>query len=134
MKIYLVAYFATGLAFLVLDGLWLSQMGPTLYRPIMGDAALDGFRIVPAAIFYVLFLMGIVIFAVSPALANGNWTTALMYGALFGFFAYATYDLTNQATLKNWSTTLSLIDMSWGTFLTAVSATAGYLAATRFAN
>lgn len=133
MKIYLVAYLATGLAFLVLDGLWLSQMGPMVYRPIIGDAALDGFRIVPAAIFYALFLIGIVIFAVNPALVSGSWTTALVYGALFGFFAYATYDLTNQATLKNWSTTLSLIDMSWGTFLTAVSATVGYLAAAKFA-
>ena len=132
MKTYLIAYLATGLAFLVLDALWLSKMVPAVYRPIIGSAALDSIRIAPAVLFYALYLVGIVIFAVAPALTAGRWTIALMHGALFGFFAYATYDLTNHATLRNWSTTLSLIDMSWGTVLTAVSATAGYLAAETF--
>ncbi len=132
MKTYLIAYLATGLAFLVLDALWLSKMVPAVYRPIIGSAALDSIRIAPAVLFYALYLVGIVIFAVAPALTAGRWTIAPMHGAMFGFFAYATYDLTNQATLRNWSTTLSLIDMSWGTVLTAVSATAGYLAAETF--
>ena len=132
MKTYLIAYVATGLAFLVLDAIWLSRMGPLVYKPIMGDAALEGFRIAPAAVFYFLYLIGVMIFAISPALSGGRWTTALLFGALFGFFAYATYDLSNQATLKNWSTTLSLIDISWGTFVTGVSATIGYFAASWF--
>jgi uncharacterized membrane protein len=68
-----------------------------------------------------------IIFAVSPALGTGKWTTALGYGAMFGFFAYVTYDLSNQATLKAWTTTLSLTDIAWGTFATAVSATLGFL-------
>jgi len=128
MKTYLVAYIVTGLAFLLLDALWLSKMGQIVYRPVMGDAALESFRLAPAVVFYFLYLVGIMVFAITPALADGRWTTALLYGALFGFFAYATYDLTNQATLKNWSTMLSLIDISWGAFVTAVSAAVGYLA------
>lgn len=132
MKTYLIAYVATGIVFLVLDAIWLSRMGPLVYKPIMGDAALEGFRIAPAVVFYFLYLIGVMIFAISPALSDGRWTTALLFGALFGLFAYATYDLTNQATLKNWSTTLSLIDISWGTFVTAVSAMAGYFAASWF--
>ncbi len=128
MKTYLVAYAATGLAFLVLDALWLSKMGPAFYKPAMGGAALEGFRMAPAIVFYFLYLVGIMIFAISPALADGRWTTALLYGALFGFFAYATYDLTNQATLKSWSTALSVVDIAWGSFATAMAATAGFLA------
>ena len=66
------------------------------------------------------------IFAISPALDTGRWATALIHGALFGLFAYATYDLSNQATLRNWPMTITLIDVSWGTTVTAVSAAAGY--------
>ncbi len=73
----------------------------------------------PAAVaFYLIYVLGIVVFAVWPALESGDWRTALMRGAAFGFFAYATYDLTNLATLKVWSLKISLIDMAWGTLLT----------------
>ena len=78
--------------------------------------------------FYVVYLVGVVIFAIAPAIRAGRWGLAPMMGALFGFFAYATYDLTNQATLIVWSTTITLADLSWGTFLTASGATAGYFA------
>jgi len=132
VKTYLVAYIATGLAFLVLDALWLSKMGPSYYKPIMGDAALEGFRLGPAIVFYFLYLIGILVFATTPALADGRWTTALLYGAMLGFFCYATYDLTNQATLKNWTTALSLVDIAWGTFATSVAATVGFLVADYF--
>jgi len=67
---------------------------------------------------------GAVVFAVMPALASGRWTTALGLGALLGLLAYATYDLTNQATLKDWSWTVTIADLCWGTFVTAVSAAA----------
>ncbi len=133
MKTYIVAYVATGVVFLVLDALWLSKMGPAFYKPIMGDAALEGFRVAPAIVFYFLYLVGIMVFAISPALADGRWTTALLHGALLGFFCYATYDLTNQATLKNWSTALSMVDIAWGTFATAASAAVGFLVANSFA-
>ena len=77
----------------------------------------------PAAVaFYVVYVLGVVIFAVQPGLESGNWHGALVRGSLFGFFAYATYDLTNLATLKIWSLKVSLIDIAWGAFVTGTSA------------
>jgi uncharacterized membrane protein len=116
---------------LVLDSVWLTLTADRLYRPLIGELMLDGFRPAPAIAFYALYLVGIVVFAIRPAFATGRWTTALVSGALFGLFAYGTYDLTNQATLKTWSTTITLADMAWGSVLTAVAASAGYLAASR---
>jgi uncharacterized membrane protein len=128
-KQYLVGYVVAALIMLALDAIWLTLTASTLYRPLIGDLMLDGFRPVPAIAFYALYLCGIVVFAIRPGLAARRWATALVSGALFGLFAYGTYDLTNQATLKVWSTTITLADMAWGSFLTAVSALAGYLAA-----
>jgi uncharacterized membrane protein len=130
-KQYLVGYAAAALFMLGLDAIWLTFTANALYRPLIGDLMLDGFRPAPAIVFYVLYIGGIVVFAVRPGLAAGRWTTALLSGALFGLFAYGTYDLTNQATLKIWSTTITLADMAWGSFLSALSGAAGYLAASR---
>jgi uncharacterized membrane protein len=124
---YVIAYASTAAVMAVLDFIWLGTMGDRLYRRILGDVLRPGFDLPPAIAFYVLYVVGIVIFAVSPALEDGRVTTAAVRGALFGFFAYATYDLTNQATVRNWTLTLSLADLAWGTFLTAASATAGFL-------
>lgn len=132
MKSYIIAYAATAVVFFVLDFVWLSIMGGALYRAVLGDILLEKFSLPPAAIFYVIYVAGIVIFAIAPALGTGQWTTALLYGALFGFCAYATYDLSNAATLRNWTATITMIDLAWGTFLTACSATAGYLAVAWF--
>jgi uncharacterized membrane protein len=85
-----------------------------------------------AAAFYVLYVIGILTFAVRPALAASNWQVATFLGALFGFFCFATYDLTNLATVRFWSLRVSLIDILWGTFLTGASATAGAVAALSF--
>ncbi len=125
MTKFIIAYFAIAIAFGILDAVWLSKMGPNLYRPILGDLLADQFRVVPAVIFYVLYIAGIVIFAVNPAFRTGEWTTALIYGALFGFFCYATYDLTNYATLKTWSTKITVLDIIWGTFATGTAAAIG---------
>ena len=127
MKLQIIAYVATALVFLGFDAVWLSTMGDKFYRPIIGDLMLEKFSPPPAIIFYLLYVLGVIIFAVSPALVTGKWTTALGYGAMFGFFAYVTYDLSNQATLKTWTTTLSITDIAWGTFVTGVSATLGFL-------
>jgi uncharacterized membrane protein len=129
MKAYTISYVAAALVMFGLDAIWLTLTANRLYRPLIGDLMLDGFRPAPAVAFYALYVCGIVIFAISPAIASGRWSTALALGALFGLFAYGTYDLTNQATLKTWSTTITLVDMAWGVVLTAVSAAAGYLAA-----
>ena len=126
MKTCLLSYFVTLVVLVGLDFVWLGRMGDALYRPVMGDMALSSFRAWPAVAFYLLFVGGVVYFAVTPALADGGAGRAALNGAVFGFCAYATYDLTNQATLKNWSTMLSAIDMGWGTALTAASATTAY--------
>lgn len=127
MKYYLIAYLATGLVLFVLDAIWLVSMTRLLYRPLLGPILLDTAKLAPAALFYFIYVFGVVFFAVSPALASGRWTTALVHGALFGLIAYATYDLTNQATLKGWSGVVSLADMCWGAILTASAATLGFL-------
>jgi uncharacterized membrane protein len=124
---YVIAYFATLVVFVAIDSVWLTSMANVLYRPILKDILVTEFRLAPAIFFYLLYPLGLLIFAVSPALRSGNWNDALIYGALFGFFAYATYDLTNQATLKNWETKLTLIDLAWGSFVSGASATLGYV-------
>ncbi|TBW40705.1 DUF2177 family protein [Siculibacillus lacustris] len=128
MKTLLIAYVATLAAFLAIDFVWLSRMGEVLYRPILGDLLRPDFLPLPALIFYAIFVGGLVFFAVRPSLAVGDWTTAALNGAVLGFVAYATYDLTNQATLRHWSTTLTLIDLAWGTVLSGLAATAGHFA------
>ena len=84
---------------------------------------------VPAVIFYLAYATGIAIFAVRPALAAADWRVAALHGGLFGFFAYATYDLTNFATMKVWTLRITLVDMGWGTALTAIAASLAALAA-----
>lgn len=123
---YLAAYLAVLVPFGVLDAFWLSLMGPRLYRPTLGDILLPGVLITPAVVFYLLYPIGILVFAVLPALKSGSVSTALIYGALFGFLAYATYDLTNHATLRNWTVQLTLADMAWGTIASGLAATAAF--------
>jgi uncharacterized membrane protein len=126
---YLIGYAVSAIVLLALDAAWLTLTANRLYRPLLGDMMLDGFRPAPAVLFYALYLCGIVVFALHPAFGTGKWTTAMVYGALFGLFAYGTYDLTNQATLRTWSTIVTVVDMAWGCFLTALTATFAYLAA-----
>lgn len=131
---YVIAYGGTAAVLAVLDAVWLTFAGRLLYRPAIGSLMMEsGFRLAPAIVFYVLYVLGVVIFAVSPALKSGQWTTAVLMGGLFGFFCYATYDLTNMATLKVWPLKVTLIDLAWGVFLTATAATVGFLVAKRFA-
>lgn len=131
MKDYLIAYVVTAVAFLAIDSVWLSNMANVLYRPVMGDMLAPGFRLAPAVVFYVIFVLGLVFFAVKPGLLAGSCTVTLVHGALLGFVAYATYDLTNQATLKNWSWILTIADVVWGTVLSAASAYIGYWVTSR---
>lgn len=127
MKAFGIAYIATGAVFLAIDVVWLKLTAQRLYRPLIGDMLLDNFRPLPALLFYLVYIAGIVIFAISPAFDTERWTTATGYGAILGFLAYATYDLTNQATLRNWPVLITIVDLSWGTFLTAFAATMGFL-------
>ena len=125
---YVIGYLGTGLAFAIVDAVWLSTVGPRLYRPTLDPVLADKFALAPAIAFYVIYIAGAMILAVTPAVREGEWTRALFTGAVLGFLCYATYDLTSQAVLKVWSTKISVADIAWGTFLTAVSAVAGYFA------
>ncbi|UTP40217.1 DUF2177 family protein [Phenylobacterium sp. LH3H17] len=126
---FVIAYFACAGTFAVVDAIWLTMVGPRLYRPALNEVLADAFRLAPAVAFYVIYIGGVLLLAILPAAReNAGWTRALLNGALLGFVAYATYDLTNQATLKVWSTRITLADIGWGTLLTACAATAGYFA------
>lgn len=124
----LIAYPVTALIFVALDAVWLSLTVERLYRPALAHLMLDQVQLGPAAVFYVLYILGVVVFAVTPALESGRWSTAFGLGALLGLVAYATYDLTNQGTLKDWPWQVTIADLCWGTFATAVSAAAAYRA------
>lgn len=133
MKTIITAYLAAGIAFLIVDAIWLTTMADTLYRPLLGDKLEPQFKLVPAICFYLIYVAGIVFFAVLPALQGGGLAKAALNGAVLGLIAYATYDLTNQATLRDWPLAVTLADIPWGAFVTAVGASAGFLAASRFA-
>ena len=125
---YVISYVATAISFLALDFVWLGFVAKSFYREEIGPLLLEKFNMAAAVGFYLIFVVGIVIFAVLPAVQAGSWKTALLYGALFGFFTYATYDMTNLATLKGWSPIVTIVDIAWGTALTGVAAVVGYSA------
>ncbi len=126
MKIYLTAYTATLIAFVVIDFVWLSIMADRLYRPALGDMLAPSFRLAPAVIFYLIYAAGLTFLAVRTGVMSGSIATAVIHGAVVGFMAYATYDLTNQSTLKSWSTTLTVADLVWGTVLSAAASGVGF--------
>jgi len=130
MKI-LWSYLATAVAFVAIDMVWLSLMAERLYRPVLGDILKPRPELGPAVVFYLIYTIGLFVFVVWPAQQAETPLRALLFGALFGCVTYATYDLTNQATLRNWSTALSIADIGWGTVLAAISALIGYLVAQR---
>lgn len=129
---WIAAYIAAAVSFLALDALWLGVVARSLYQREFGTMLLDKPNMGAAAAFYALYLVGVVVFAVKPALEAGSWSRALLQGALFGLIAYATYDLTNLATLKGFPIRVVAPDLAWGAFVTAAAALAGYAAASRF--
>ncbi|MFI4964424.1 MAG: DUF2177 family protein [Caulobacterales bacterium] len=124
---YLITYLATGVSFAVLDAIYLTVAGQKVYRPTLDYALADKPALPAAIVFYLVYVLGVVLLAILPNRDAGLGRTALT-GAILGAMCYATYDLTNQATLKVWATHITLIDICWGTFLTATGAAAGYLA------
>ncbi len=125
------AYVMTLVIFAVVDTAWLGLMADRIYRPLIGPMLAENFRLAPAIAFYAVYAAGLTLFAVRPGLAEGGWKTAMLWGGLFGLFAYATYDLTNLATLKAWSLRLALIDMAWGVGVSAVAAASACALAAR---
>jgi uncharacterized membrane protein len=123
---YLLAYLLTAIVFFSIDMVWLGFIAKDLYRKYLGGFLSDTVNWPAAIIFYCLFIIGIFIFAIIPAVEKNMVGQAVLLGALFGFFTYATYDLTNLATLKNWPLLIVVVDMAWGAILTAAVATAGF--------
>lgn len=106
----------------VLDALWLSVIANKFYKSQIGLLLLDKPNMFAAVLFYIIYVVGIVLFVLNPALEKHSWQHAISHGALFGFVAYATYDLTNLATLKQWPVKLVVVDLLWGALLTAAVA------------
>ena len=118
---YVAGYLAALVTFVAADMAWLGTMAPRFYKPTLGDIAIPSVNLAPAFVFYAIYPIGLVIFAINPALKSGSLAITALYGALFGFFTYATYDLSNYATLRNWTLQLTLVDVAWGTVLGAAT-------------
>jgi uncharacterized membrane protein len=125
---YAIAYVAVLIVFGAIDAVWLSTMGPLLYRPALGDILAQNLRIAPAIAFYLTYPTGVVVFAVLPALRAQAPFTAAALALLFGTLAYATYDLTNYATLRNWTLPITVLDIGYGGLASSIAATVAYFA------
>lgn len=132
MPAVLVAYLGAFAGMLVLDAVWLGLVMPSVYQAALGDLLLSEPRWAAAVLFYLAYPVGIVVFAVLPAWREAAAPRrAVMLGALYGALAYATYDLTNLATLKGWPVHIVVIDIAWGTFISGAAAHAGLAALRR---
>jgi uncharacterized membrane protein len=125
MTKYLSAYAGTAVVMIALDMLWLGWIAKPLYQHGIGHLMADKPNVPVAVAFYALYALGVVVFAVMPQTGGATWGKTITTAALFGFFAYATYDLTNLATLRDWPVGLAAIDIAWGVFISAASAAGG---------
>ena len=119
-------YFSFLFILIAIDLIWLLGVAKNLYRSEMGDLMATEPKLLAGLAFYLLYALGVCIFVVVPALSKQSWLYALQYGALFGFFCYMTYDLTNLAVVRSFPTQLAFIDIAWGSFVTAVCASIAY--------
>ena len=133
MKKHLAAYAATALVLLMLDVLWIGGLAQSLYQEGIGHLMAEQPRLGVAALFYALYPIGLLVFVVAPRGVTDDWPATLLRGALFGLVAYATYDLTNLATLKGWPAGLAMLDMAWGCMASCGASSAGRLAFQRIA-
>jgi uncharacterized membrane protein len=131
----LLKYFGVYLTFLitllVIDLIWLLGVAKNLYQQEMGDLMATEPKLIAGLAFYLIYALGVCIFVIVPALSKQSWIYAVQYGALFGFFCYMTYDLTNLAVIRNFPTGLAFIDIAWGSAVTAVAAGIAYWVANR---
>lgn len=129
LRHFSASFAAAAIVFLLLDSAWLTTMSARLYRPAIGHVMREDFDVLAAAVFYAIYLTGLAVFVVRPAT---DARMALARGALFGLVCYATYDLTNQATIVRWPWHVTIIDLAWGAFVSAASAWAGYRVSRRW--
>lgn len=128
---YLLLYISTFAVFLLIDIVWLSFISKDFYQKEIGDLLLKSPNLIPAVIFYLLFVFAIIVLIVLPGVESHSLIKMLLFAFLFGVVTYATYDLTNLATLKGWSLKITIIDILWGGSLSAITAYLGYLIANR---
>lgn len=126
-KLYLIAL----PVFFAIDMIWLGLVAKNFYASQIGFLLKPNVNWTAAIIFYLLFIVGLIVFVVSPALEKQSWLHAILFGALFGLITYATYDLTNLATTKDWPLLVTIVDLIWGAFLAASVSTITFLIATR---
>ena len=129
MTMFLKLLFIALPIFIALDLTWLGVVAKNFYRAQLGFIMTSDIKWTAAIVFYLVFISGLVFFVIAPAVEKGEWTQALLIGALFGFIAYATYDLTNLATLKDWPLLVTIVDMAWGATIGAAVSTATYFIA-----
>ncbi len=115
-KMYMIAL----VIFLLIDAIWLGLVAPKFYKNQIGHLMAEKPNFIAALVFYLIFIVGVVYFVINPAIESGNVTKLVISGMLFGFMTYATYDLTNLATLKDWPLTVTIVDLVWGTSLSTV--------------
>ena len=120
-------YFITLVVFLAIDMVWLTVIAKRFYAEKLGYLMAPKTNLVAALLFYMLFVVGLLVFVIGPALAAGSWLQALLAGLFFGLVTYATYDLTNLATIKDWPVVITLIDLVWGSFVSGITSLLSYL-------
>ncbi len=128
LKVYLTALSL----FLILDGVWLGFLAKSFYAKQIGFLFKTNINWIAALLFYILFIFALLIFVINPAIEKNSIIHAILLGALFGFITYATYDLTNLATLKDWPIAVTIVDLIWGSFVTAVVSSVTFLIFTKF--
>ena len=114
-KLYLIAL----PVFILIDIIWLGFVAKDFYAKQIGTLMKTDVNWIAAVIFYLIFIAGLVVFVINPAMEKNSWTQALLFGALFGFVCYATYDLTNLAVAKDWPVLVTIVDLMWGAFISA---------------
>ncbi len=129
---FIKLYFIALPIFLILDGLWLGFIAKSFYAKQIGFLFKTDINWIAALVFYLLFIAALILFVINPAIEKGSLTHALLFGALFGFITYATYDLTNLATLDKWPILVTIVDLIWGSFVTASVASLTFLIFNRF--
>ena len=123
---FIKLYFIALTVFLAIDLLWIGVVAKSFYAAQIGFLMRTDVNWVAAIVFYLLFIVGLVLFVIAPAVEKSSWTHAILFGALFGLIAYSTYDLTNLATIKNWPLLITIVDLIWGTVLAAAVSTITY--------
>ncbi|XMB73021.1 DUF2177 family protein [Mycoplasmatota bacterium WC30] len=129
---YLKMYIIALVIFIVIDAVWLGLVAPQFYSDQIGHLMAEEANLFAALVFYLIFVVGVVYFVVNPAVENQNMKQLLVSGILFGFITYATYDLTNLATLKDWPITVTIVDLIWGTTLSTLIGLFTYLIYNKF--